>query len=59
MYGMEAKRFKINISKTKVMVSENFGDDERIGKWACAVSENVCKKMMMMMNIGVLLLCTW
>ena len=34
----EAKGSKINVNKTKVMVSgENCGDVERTGKWPCAV----------------------
>ena len=35
---MEAKGLKVNIGKTKVMVSgKNCGDIERTGKWPCAV----------------------
>ena len=35
---MEAKGLKMNIGKTKVMVSgKNCGDVERLGKWSCTV----------------------
>ena len=35
---MEAKGLKMNIGKTKVMVSgKNCGDVERLGKWPCTV----------------------
>jgi hypothetical protein len=30
---MEAKALKSNIRKTKVMISENYADVERTGKW--------------------------
>ena len=37
---MEAKGLKINIGKTKMMVSgKNCGDVERLGKWPCTVRE--------------------